>query len=109
MGLSSSCLSKTEVRAVPGVNTSGPWQLVRAYDDVPRPEERPYDPFAAVRGDEAEPAEVWESTQLYPWAASTSAFTRRGAVLLRPLPEPTGPALVAERALTPSVPQRPAS
>ncbi len=90
MGVSSSYLSKTEVQDMLGVNAFGLWRLVRKYDNFPQPTEPPYDPFAAF-GDNKDPEEVWDGTQLYRWAAKTPEFSHRGAVLLRPLPEDLTP------------------
>ncbi|MEU2440203.1 hypothetical protein ABZ595_29095 [Streptomyces rubradiris] len=62
---------------------------MREYDDFPQPTEPPHDPFAAFG--KKEPEEVWDGFQVYRWAAHTPEFARRGAVLLRPLPEDLPP------------------
>ncbi|MCF3143765.1 hypothetical protein [Streptomyces platensis] len=90
MGVSSSYLTKTEVQEMLGVNAFGLWRLVRKYDNFPQPTEPPYDPFAAF-GDNKDPEEVWDGTQLYRWAAKTPEYSHRGALLLRPLPEDLTP------------------
>ncbi|MFI1502611.1 hypothetical protein [Streptomyces platensis] len=90
MGVSSSYLSKTEVQEMLGVNAFGLWRLVRKYDDYPQPTEPPHNPFAAF-GENKEPEEVWDGTQLYRWAAGTPEFSHRGALLLRPLPDDLAP------------------
>ncbi len=56
----------------------------------PQPTEPPYDPFAAF-GDNKDPEEVWDGTQVYLWAAKTPEYSHRGALLLRPLPGDLAP------------------
>ncbi|MFE1190121.1 hypothetical protein [[Kitasatospora] papulosa] len=86
MGVSNSCLSRTEVQQLLGINSFGLWRLVRKYDDFPQPTEPPHDPVAEFEGRKA-PEEFWDGFQVYRWASHTPEFARRGAVLLRPLPE----------------------
>ncbi|MFJ2170773.1 hypothetical protein [Streptomyces griseofuscus] len=88
--MSSSYLSRTEVQQLLGINSFGLWRLVRKYDDFPQPTEPPHDPFAGF-GHKKEPEEVWDGFQVYRWAAHTPEFARRGAVLLRPIPEEVPP------------------
>ncbi|MFB6931305.1 hypothetical protein [Streptomyces chartreusis] len=86
MGVSSSYLTRTEVQQMLGVNTFGMWRLVRKYDKLPKPTQKPYNLF-----NQQEPEEVWDGTEVYSWAAGTVEFAHRGAVLLRPLPEEPAP------------------
>ncbi|MER5586552.1 hypothetical protein ABT090_33630 [Streptomyces asoensis] len=81
MGVSHSHLTKVEVQQLLGVNAFGMWRLARKYDKFPKPTEKANNPF-----NRNEAQEVWDGTQVYSWAAGTEEFARRGALLLRPLP-----------------------
>ncbi len=85
MGMNDSYLCKREVQRLLGVNAFGLRRVVRKYDDLPEPTERPRNPFA-VPGEQKEGEEAWEANAVYRWAAATPEFSHRGALLERPLP-----------------------
>ncbi|GAA2793191.1 hypothetical protein GCM10010441_18040 [Kitasatospora paracochleata] len=82
MAVRTTYLSKTEVQDLLGVSSFGMWRLPRQHENFPAPVENDNyrDPLVP------DPGPRWDGTRLYTWAAATSEFQHRGALLNRPLP-----------------------
>ncbi|MER6161196.1 P-loop NTPase fold protein [Streptomyces sp. NPDC001868] len=73
-------LGRTELRRLLGHQAFAVRGLTRRYENFPRPD--------AQHGDrERTGSPLWPASSVYVWAAETPAFTHRGALLRRPLPD----------------------
>lgn len=81
--VSTTHLTKEEVRDLLGVNAIGLWWLTRQHEGFPAPD--PHHNPGPFAKQPAEP--VWDATAVYRWAAKTPDYQHRGATLLRPLPD----------------------